>query len=39
MQTTPPAVLKRIRQDYAGIPGDQPSADTGHDEPPSPIEW
>lgn len=36
---TPPAVLKRIRQDYAGIPSDQPSADTGHDEPPSPIEW
>lgn len=36
---TPPAVLKRIRQDYAGIPSDQPPADTGHDEPPSPIEW
>ena len=36
---TPPAVLKRIRQDYAGIPGDQPHADIGHDEPPSPIEW
>jgi hypothetical protein len=30
----PPAVLKRIRQDYAGIPSDQP-----HDEPPSPIEY
>jgi hypothetical protein len=36
---TPPAVLKRIRQDYAGIPSDQPPAAQGHDEPPSPIEW
>ncbi len=36
---TPPAVLKRIRQDYAGIPSDQPPAVQGHDEPPSPIEW
>lgn len=36
---TPPAVLKRIRQDYAGIPSDQPHTDQGHDEPPSPIEW
>jgi hypothetical protein len=36
---TPPAVLKRIRKDYAGIPSDQPHVETGHDEPPSPIEW
>jgi hypothetical protein len=36
---TPPAVLKRIREDYAGIPSDQPHVETGHDEPPSPIEW
>ena len=36
---TPPAVLKRIREDYAGIPSDQPHTETGHDEPPSPIEW
>ena len=36
---TPLAVLKRIRQDYAGIPSDQPPAPQGHDEPPSPIEW
>ncbi len=35
----PPAVLKRIRQDYAGIPSDQAHSDQGHDEPPSPIEW
>ena len=36
---TPPAVLKRIREEYAGIPSDQPASDQGHDEPPSPIEW
>jgi hypothetical protein len=35
----PTAVLKRIRQDYANIPSDQPHSDVGHDEPPSPIEW
>lgn len=36
---TPPAVLKRIREEYTGIPSDQPCNTTGHDEPPSPIEW
>jgi hypothetical protein len=36
---TPPAVLKRIREEYAGIPSDQPHVAAGHDEPPSPIEW
>jgi hypothetical protein len=36
---TPPAVLKRIREEYAGIPSDQPHDGSGHDEPPSPIEW
>lgn len=35
----PPAVLKRIRQDYAGIPSDQTHTSSGQDEPPSPIEW
>jgi hypothetical protein len=36
---TPPAVLKRIREEYAGIPSDRPHVAAGHDEPPSPIEW
>lgn len=36
---TPIAVLKRIRQEYAGIPCDLPHTAQGHDEPPSPIEW
>ncbi len=36
---TPPVVLKRIREEFAGIPSDQPHISIGHDEPPSPIEW